>query len=348
MVGLLVTCRAGFEPDLAAELDAESRACGATGQSIAVPGTALVVFVTSEARRLQRDLRLDELVFARELLRAGDRLDNLPPAGRAGPIADAIASLVDFVDGVRAEAPDSEVGRTLWPLCRQIERPVGRALEERGLVRAGAPFRAHAVFVSGQSAYPAVGMHGNCAHWPMGIPRLRNPRDAPSRSTLKLDEAFQVLLSADERARWLHEGQSAVDLGAAPGGWTYQLVRRGMRVTAVDRGRLDRRLLEAGAVEHLLEDAFTYRPKRPVDWLVCDVVEQPRRIADLVARWAIAGWCRRAIFNLKLPMKRRYQEVCRSRALIADRLEQAGIRHGLRFKQLYHDRDEVTGLLALA
>jgi len=38
-------------------------------------------------------------------------------------------------------------------------------------------------------------------------------------------------------------------------------------------------------------------------------VEQPSRIANLIGKWLINGWCRETIFNLKLPMKKRYQEV---------------------------------------
>ena len=70
-------------------------------------------------------------------------------------------------------------------------------------------------------------------------------------------------------------------------------------------------------VTHVREDAFRWRPRRPVDWLVCDVVEQPSRIAELVARWIADGAARRAIFNLKLPMKKRYDEVRRCMQRIA-------------------------------
>ncbi len=59
------------------------------------------------------------------------------------------------------------------------------------------------------------------------------------------------------------------------------------------------------ASKPLLGDGFTYRPARPVDWMVCDIVDRPDRVTDLVARWFLEGWCRQCIFNLKLPMKRR-------------------------------------------
>lgn len=138
----------------------------------------------------------------------------------------------------------------------------------------------------------------------------------------------------------------AVDLGAAPGGWSWLLVARSIRVIAVDNGPMDPVLMESGLVEHRREDGFRFRPQKPVDWLVCDMVEQPARIAALVAEWLANDRCRRAIFNLKLPMKRRYQEVQRCAEIIRERLE--GVReYRLAFKQLCHDREEVTGFLRL-
>ena len=70
------------------------------------------------------------------------------------------------------------------------------------------------------------------------------------------------------------------------------------------------------------------------------------RIAELVARWIADGAARRAIFNLKLPMKKRYDEVIRCRARIREMTDRAGVNVDLRFRHLYHDREEVTGYLA--
>jgi 23S rRNA (cytidine2498-2'-O)-methyltransferase len=138
---------------------------------------------------------------------------------------------------------------------------------------------------------------------------------------------------------------TAVDLGAAPGGWTWQLVRKHIRTIAIDNGSLHPDLLESGLVEHLRVDGFRYRPRHPVDWLVCDMVEQPIRIAELVTDWIQAGWCRQALFNLKLPMKKRHEEVMRCRAVMTERLLREGVSFSLGFKQLYHDREEITGHL---
>ena len=138
----------------------------------------------------------------------------------------------------------------------------------------------------------------------------------------------------------------AVDLGAAPGGWTWQLAQRGLHVTAVDNGPLKGAVDDDPLVTHVREDGLRWRPRRPVDWLVCDIVEQPVRIAELIAHWIADGAARRAIFNLKLPMKKRYDEVRRCEQRIGEILARATTRYTLRVRQLYHDREEVTGYLA--
>jgi 23S rRNA (cytidine2498-2'-O)-methyltransferase len=119
-------------------------------------------------------------------------------------------------------------------------------------------------------------------------------------------------------------------------------------VTAVDRGALGLGALHAGAVRHLAADAFSFRPAHPVDWLVCDVVDKPARVAQLVERWFLNGWCRRAIFNLKLPMKQRYRDAAQMLSRIEAELGAGGVSARLRARQLYHDREEITVFLASA
>lgn len=59
----------------------------------------------------------------------------------------------------------------------------------------------------------------------------------------------------------------AVDLGAAPGGWTWQLVNREMRVTAVDNGPMAENLMYSGLVDHQKVDGYQYRPRqRSTGW----------------------------------------------------------------------------------
>lgn len=170
------------------------------------------------------------------------------------------------------------------------------------------------------------------------------PHGAPSRSTLKLAEALVHFVGEEGLEKRMRPGMKAVDLGASPGGWTWQLVRRGLMVTAVDNGPMDAALIETGQVKHRREDGFRFRPPEPVDWMVCDMVESPSRVCALASRWVAEGWCREAIFNLKLPMKKRWEEVARARGIVEETL--AGAAYRLRMKHLYHDREEITVWLA--
>jgi len=70
-------------------------------------------------------------------------------------------------------------------------------------------------------------------------------------------------------------------------------------------------------------------------------------VADLMSDWLVNRWCRATIFNLKLPMKKRYVEVYKCLALIEDKLRKAGFAYELQCKHLYHDREEVTVAIQL-
>src|SRR5690606_35395042 len=175
----------------------------------------------------------------------------------------------------------------------------------------------------------------------MGVPRLRLHRDAPSRSALKLEEAFLTLLDEGERDRLLRRGMTAADRGAAPGGWTWGLQRAGLQVSAVDNGPLRQHVIGGGGGEHLRGDGFRWQPPRPLDWMVCDMVEQPRRVASRMATWFREGWCRQAVFNLKLPMKKRWLETSLCLELFSSEAQRP---LQLRARQLFHDREEITVL----
>ena len=61
-----------------------------------------------------------------------------------------------------------------------------------------------------------------------------------------------------------------------------------------------------------------------------------------MAQWLVNGWCREAIFNLKLPMKKRYEEVSQNIAFIQEQLDANNVSAQIQARQLYHDREEVT------
>jgi 23S rRNA (cytidine2498-2'-O)-methyltransferase len=336
-------CRPGFENECAAEIQAQAMAHQISGYCKARPDSGYVIFSAHEPEAdLFGVLTLEALIFTRQWFAVHGLLNDLPLADRIGPVVNLLQQKALTYADFFLETPDTNEGKELLKLCRALHKPLLAALEAEQLYSAESIYRLHICFLSTHAAYIGYVPLANSSSWLMGIPRLRSPRQAPSRSTLKLEEAFLRLLSDDERQQELHSGMRAVDLGAAPGGWTWQLVQRHMSVTAVDNGPMQPALLESGLVDHVREDGFRYQPAKKVDWMVCDIVDKPKKVTDLMARWLTAGWCRRTIFNLKLPMKKRYQEVQQCLALLEQRLVGAGIGASIRCKQLYHDREEVT------
>ncbi|MEO8751873.1 MAG: 23S rRNA (cytidine(2498)-2'-O)-methyltransferase RlmM [Casimicrobiaceae bacterium] len=356
---IVALCRAGFEPECGLDLMALAETADAKSATapISTPGLVTLALVRDPApTRMSEALARRPPIFAREIcVGAGPFV--LSERDRITPIVEAALKQRARCGTLWIEYPDTNDGKSMSAMCRRIDPLLRDALvAANALSRVEAPDlpphsppllpRLHVMFTDKQNAYVATSAPAWNSAWPMGIPRLKMPRDVPSRSTLKLAEAFGTFLTDDERLRLLRPGLRAVDLGAAPGGWTWQLAHRGLRVTAVDNGPMKGSVADDPLVTHLREDGLTWRPKRAVDWLVCDIVLQPIRIAEMVARWIADGAAQRAIFNLKLPMKRRYDEVQRCAQRMLEITERAGVNADLRIRQLYHDREEVTGYLA--
>jgi 23S rRNA (cytidine2498-2'-O)-methyltransferase len=372
---IVAHCRAGFEPEAAADLHAIAAAAEAEVAIDAPAGRGFVVATPRafDSQRWPRALERVPPIFIRSLFFGTGPHGLFDPATNKGR-PDRVAPLVALIDSfrmefalpgtphgargelqfgeLRLETADTNDGKAMSGLCRSIEKPFADALRERCVLVASAANASgtrlpalHVLLPDGAHAHVGASRAPWGSRWPMGIPRLRMPHSAPSRSTLKLVEALLTFLG-DRDLDVLQAGMRAVDLGAAPGGWTWQLVQRGLRVTAVDNGPLKGDIASDSLVRHLREDGLRYVPRKPVDWMVCDIVEQPSRIATLVARWIGEGHARHTIFNLKLPMKKRFDEVRRCEAIIRETLQRAHVRHTLRFAQLYHDREEITGYCA--
>jgi 23S rRNA (cytidine2498-2'-O)-methyltransferase len=114
----------------------------------------------------------------------------------------------------------------------------------------------------------------------------------PNRAYLKLWEACTRI------GAWPLPGECCLDLGAAPGGWTWALARLGAAVTAVDKAPLDPAVAGMPGVTQRQESAFGLAPE-PVDWLFSDVVAYPVRLAALVRRWVESGCAGRIVCTIK-------------------------------------------------
>ena len=368
-------CRPGFEQDCAQEALRQARLQKPViaEQSPVQSDSGYVVVTLND-----QTLSYRELIFARQLIRLHHTIATLPERDRLTPILDVVAALPGTFGALWLEVPDTNEGKLLTTFTRRFQPLLEIALREQGRLLDDTPDTVRAEPVEASSSYPSTssGRTGevslrrnnflprlhiffpdknsvligtsdphNSADTIMGIVRQSMPAEAPSRSTMKLAEAIEVFMDRSEQTRILKSGMQAVDLGAAPGGWTWQLVKRGIRVTAVDNGPMKGVLINHPLVQHLKQDGFKYAPRKAVDWLVCDMVEKPSKVAALIGAWFAAGWCKHAIFNLKLPMKQRVAALDSALGGIRKQLDEEGINYRMIAKQLYHDREEVTVFL---
>jgi 23S rRNA (cytidine2498-2'-O)-methyltransferase len=130
--------------------------------------------------------------------------------------------------------------------------------------------------------------------FPKGFLPIASDKSAPSRAFAKLSEALLRF------GHPISSGEICVDLGAAPGSWTWFTANRGARVIAVDRALLREDLMGNRMVQFQTGDAFRFAPVGAVDWLLCDVIAPPQRNAGLLLKWLRNGWCRNFVVTLKL------------------------------------------------
>lgn len=172
----------------------------------------------------------------------------------------------------------------------------------------------------------------NLSGWSGGMLHYRKSDSDISRAKFKLMEAIEVFRIDMESFR------SALDLGAAPGGWTSVLLEYGLQVTAVDTGDMDSRLerypgfkfIKANASELML-------PKESFGLLTSDISWNPKNTARMIinaSEFLEPGG--RAVVTLKLmggKVRRTIREVLNLYKEVFEILE---------VKQLFHNRDEVT------
>lgn len=346
---VILYCRQGFEKECAAEITDKASQRDIFGFARVKENSGYVIYECyqqDDADKLARELPFKDLIFARQMIVAGELLKDLPTEDRITPITGMLTGVVEKGGDLRVEVADTNESKELMKFCRKLTVPLRASLREAGILTNYETSKrpvVHVFFIAPGCCYTGYSYSNNNSPFYMGIQRLKLPSEAPSRSTLKLEEAFHTFIPADEWDERLANGMHAVDLGACPGGWTYQLTQRNMWVCSVDNGPMAQSLMDTGQVTWLQEDGFKYKPSRNnISWMVCDMVEKPAKVANLMATWLINGWCRETIFNLKLPMKKRYEEVSQNLALIHEKLAEHGISAEIQARQLYHDREEVT------
>jgi 23S rRNA (cytidine2498-2'-O)-methyltransferase len=156
---------------------------------------------------------------------------------------------------------------------------------------------------------------------------VQNRTGPPSRAYLKLWEALTLI------GRRPVPGETCLDLGGSPGGWSWALRQMRAHVISVDKAPLAPEIARLRGIEHRRESAFALDPQAigPVDWVFSDVVCYPARLLALVERWLAAGTCRRFVCTIKFQGKTDH-EIARRFAAIP----------GSQLRHLFHNKHELT------
>ena len=173
----------------------------------------------------------------------------------------------------------------------------------------------------------------NLSPWMRGECRIPRSKESVSRAEQKLLEALELCPGV--------EGSRALDLGAAPGGWTRILADRGFEVDAVDPAELDSRVVVLPKIHHHKTTAGVFLEQltdSTYDLIVCDMKMEPLMACRLVLEFAPllndSGWL---ILTLKLPKG--------PSALNVARESLKGLSSSFQIvqaRQLYFNRNEVT------
>ena len=172
----------------------------------------------------------------------------------------------------------------------------------------------------------------NLSDWAGGMRRFKRESGQISRAEFKLLEALELFGLA------LPVSGMALDLGAAPGGWTRILRRHAMQVVAVDPANLHPLLVSDPAVIHRRQTAQDYLPAADqFDIILNDMRLDARDSARLML--LAAGSLKStgaAVMTLKLPGQKMAHVAAHSLKLLRQEYRIVGAR------QLFHNRREIT------
>lgn len=231
------------------------------------------------------------------------------------------------------------IEESVWRLLKQKQRRLCKTHAPDTQAPLGeATFIVNVAMVTATHGYISIIRPQDQARWKPTLSRfaggyvhIADDLRPPARAYRKLREALaHIDVAAAAHQTW-------VDLGAAPGSWSFDSIEAGAQVFAIDRSPLRDDLMQAPNCTFVKTDAFTYRPDAPpVDVLVCDVIAYPERNIALLETWLSEGLCRAFVVTLKFRGEVDYVKVDACKAVLARWSSHYVLR------QLYHNKNEVT------
>lgn len=215
-----------------------------------------------------------------------------------------------------------------------IKNAVDAILEELGAApEVKDPEQIISILLCAEKCYIGLGTpEDNISGWSGGMMHFKKCEDDISRAKYKLMEAIKTF-GID-----MEGFTSALDLGAAPGGWTSVLLEHGLQVTAVDTGDMDERLNKYPGFKFIKANASELElEKDSFDILTSDMSWNPKNTARIItsaSEYLRAGGT--AVVTLKLMGDKVRKTIKEVLSIYSEVFEVLGVR------QLFHNRDEVT------
>ncbi|KEO82050.1 SAM-dependent methyltransferase [Tumebacillus flagellatus] len=305
--------------------------------SVLEPGEVFLIHTDISIVEMQEKLRGQEPIFLRHVQPVTEEfpitktradLEELIEfvQGLGGVFApgEKIAVQVRKTAGVKPEYTPYGVKEALDPILVQAHgvEPVVRG-EDRVI----------SIYLGKEALYWGISRpEDNLSDWSGGAVRYKQEEGQVSRAKFKLleaEERFGLDFASFERA---------LDIGAAPGGWSSLLLERGLQVTAVDPGHMDAELAKHPKLTHLKKNAGDVQfGEEEFDLLVCDMSWSPKQmsklVADLLYSLKPSGT---AVITVKLMHGKPFQTVKETMQTFEGKLEL------IQAKQLFHNREELT------
>ena len=220
---------------------------------------------------------------------------------------------------------------------RAAAQSICAPIEENGFVSDKAsPDKIISVML-GESVYFGISTpEENLSSWAGGMHRFARDESTASRAEFKILEALELL------GRELPSRGRALDLGAAPGGWTRVLAQKGLSVVAVDPANLAPEVLALKNVSHFKGTSQQYllEPRGKFDIIVndmkLDIPESARVMTECADCLSDEGF---GIMTFKLKPKKWTAQINSGLSILS------GSYNIFALRQLFHNRSEITVIL---
>jgi len=332
-LGFIVSYKQFYEPLLFNELN---KRC--PGVRLIDRGKGTAVFAVDDYDRIVNEMNAEKFIFLQHI---HPYMNSKEIAGDSDDMSIFIGMLETIVQSVSKDS-------TFTCQCR-INSEKTMAYSNTGLTAVLSSWleeRAYKVFPQNADIAVSLTVYENCAYmgvsylkdnvsdWTGGVLFYSGASDIICRAGFKIEEAFKVF------GIQAKEGMNALDLGAAPGGWSHFLSERGVYVDAVDPADMSDAVVRNHRVSHYKMTAQQFaaaQPNKLYDLIVDDMKMDTNESIDVLCR--MSRYLKKdgaALLTLKLPKKDVMKRINIAKKILGNYFVTVNVR------QLYYNRSEVS------